>query len=95
MKKYWVSWYQRVDYSEFELDSPWWTTGWRCSDDAETICAAIVAESSKDAEERIYRAYDKRPETIEFRFVDEKPSDWTPFGDRFKQQKWMQWSEAV
>jgi hypothetical protein len=95
VKKYWISWYHLIDYSDFELDLPWWSTGWRCSDEADTICAGIIANSSEDAEERIYRAYDERPLEIEFRFVDLKSNDWSPFGSRFVKREWMRWPEAV
>ena len=93
MLRFWVSWYHEEPFSEFELDFPWWTTGYRCSDGAETICSAIIAPTTECAKEFIYEAYDVRPQSIEFRFVDPRADYWTPFGDRFCRREWMNWPE--
>lgn len=91
MKVYWVSWYHTSEFSEFELHSPWWITGSRDHDDAETVCAAIRSVSIKQAKEQIYKAYDSPPRLIEFRFVEKMRSDFSPFNDRFQKQSWMIW----
>ena len=91
MTNYWVSWYATEANGPYEIHTPWWCTGWRLSDDAETICAALKAKSEHDAMEQIYRAYDQRPDSIEFRFVEPRPDDWSPFDDRFQRAEWLGW----
>lgn len=91
MKKFWVSWFNPEDLGVFELHSPWWTSGYRGSDDAATICAAIRADHIEGAKDRVLRSYDVIPDDVEWRFVEERPDDWTPFSDRFQKADWMQW----
>lgn len=91
MHPYWISWYHPDDSNLFTLTTPYWSTGWRDSDDAETICAAVRADNVDDAVELIHAAYDQRPEALELRFVVEKKPDWSPFSDRFPRFDWMQW----
>jgi hypothetical protein len=87
--KFWISWHSTEEMSAFELNTPWWISGYRGSDDAAIICAAVKAASKEHAEQIIYESYDNRPASIEFRFCDERPDDWTPFCDRFKRAEWM------
>lgn len=96
--KFWLSWWHNVSLGEFELHSPWWISGYSALGDS--ICAAIIAQDENEAKEIIYKAYDKRPESLAegytlltWRFCESKPNDWEPFGDRFPLQKWMVWSE--
>lgn len=96
MRNYWISWIHCIEImGKFELHSPWWISGsiWFGEQDteADTICAAIKAFSEEDALELIYKCYDIRPEEIEFRFCNERNSDWQPFSDRFPRAKWMKW----
>lgn len=97
MLRFWVSWYHEEPFGELKLEFPWWTTGWRCSDYADTICAAVIAPTQEGAEEIIYKACEFRPEVIEFRFVDSKPDDWIPFNERFRsgKEKWRKWANAT
>jgi hypothetical protein len=92
-KNWWVSWYNTHTGDAFELHSPWWVSGTRMSDDADTIVAAIRAPSEKAAKGKVIAAYDRPPVTsLEWRFCEERPEDWSPFGsDRFPQAAWMQW----
>ncbi len=90
VENYWISWFDPC-YGGWELHSPWWVSGYRGSDDAPTICAAVKAESAEEAKASIHRAYDM-PCTLEFRFVEEKPPGWSPFSDRFRRAEWMQWT---
>lgn len=90
---FWVSWYARAEYGEFELHSPWWISGWRLSDDARTICAAVMASDEEAAQEAVYASYDVRPSGIEFRFVEPQDSYWIQFSDRFPRADWMRWPE--
>ena len=92
--KYWISWYSKKKYKEFEICNPWWYSGSRCSDGAVTICAALIASSEEDAKEQIYKAYDIRPKDIEFRFCDLKEDCWSPFNSRFQRKDWMVWEEV-
>lgn len=93
-KKYWISWYMTRDAGPFELHTPWWVSGLRVSDDAQTICAAIVAASEIDAKQKIKNSYDNPPENLEFRFCEERSSDWSPFSGRFKRADWMIWNDV-
>jgi hypothetical protein len=90
LKRYWVSWYHQEDYSSFRVDTAWWSTGW--NDTAETICAAVLATDPENARLQITAAYGS-PHELKFRFMTEKPGDWSPFGERFPRADWMQWPE--
>lgn len=89
MHSYWISWYHAPNFSAFELRSPWWISGERAADNAQSICAAIKANNEKEAHEMIYKCYDLPPNKIEFRFCEIKHNDWSPFGDRFPKSSWM------
>lgn len=92
MKSFWISWWHDIEkLGEFELHSPWWRSGIRMSDDAESICAAIQGYDEAQAKERVLMSYDERPEDLEWRFVEERPDDWSPFSGRFPRAAWMQW----
>lgn len=92
MKSYWVSWYHTENLGGFELNTPWWRSGYRGSDDAPTICAAIRADHEEGARDRVLTSYDVRPDDVEWRFVEERPDDWTPFSGRFPKAGWMDWA---
>jgi len=91
-KSFWVSWYHDPDGPEFELWSPWWISGWRPVDDFEkvhsTVCAAIKAENEDAAKAKVLSSYDE-PVEIEWRFVEGRPDEWSPFSARFPKAKWM------
>jgi len=96
VRPYWVSWYGRNGI--FELHSPWWITGSRDIEDdegedaADTIfCAAVMARDEFGAKNAIAQAHDVGRTIGEWRFCEERPSDWSPFGDRFRRADWMQW----
>lgn len=103
MKNFWVSFWAAREFGAFEIHSPWWFSGYRFKpgtklddiDDEDTtessVCAAVRAESEEAAREFIYQSFDVRPECIEFRFVEERPADWSPYSDRFRQAAWMKW----
>jgi len=94
MNNWWVSWYHEEKFSDFELESPWWLTGYRCADDAATICAAIKANSQEEATKQVYSAYDEMPKIIEFRFVEVRDDAWSPFNSRFEKGEWMIWEDT-
>ena len=97
---YWVSWYATEENGPFTLNWPWWFSGYRCSDDADTTCTAVRAPSENHAKALVILAHDKPPNQIEWRFVEERPDDWSPFCDRFPRAEWMpdfprpEWREA-
>lgn len=88
IRPFWVSWYGTG--KEFELHSPWWISGWR--DDQPTICAAVRAIDELSAKAQIIDAHDEVLDKLpEWRFVEERPEDWSPFSGRFPRADWMQW----
>lgn len=93
MNKFWLSWYHTEDMGPLELHSPWWVSGYRGSDDAATICAAVIATDETEAESLIRASYDTQPDGIDWRFCEEQTRDWSPFCDRFPRRDWMQWPE--
>jgi hypothetical protein len=60
--------------------------------DIPTICAAIIAEDEEAARRIVIEAHDK-PVVPEWRFVEARPEDWTPFCDRFQRKDWMKWPD--
>jgi len=93
-KRFWVSWYTD-EMGTWELHFPWWTSGY--SDTFYIICAAVVAENEDQVREIIYSCYDKRPDNLEFSFINERPDDWSPFNDRFQAKDWMTecWDKVI
>lgn len=90
-KAFWLSWYNVLPMASFELHRPWWISGYRVSDDAETICAALIAPDESAAKQFILNAYDEPPKSVEWRFCEERFGDWSPFSDRFPRADWMKW----
>lgn len=88
MKRWWISWYGNG--TPFTLDSPWWISGYRGSDGVPTFCAAVVAEDEKSAKAVVAMAYDK-PWDVDWRFANERDSNWSPFCERFPKTDWMTW----
>lgn len=94
-KVFWLSWYQDWVEGAFELHRPWWWTGVRADDGAATICAAIIAPDQEVAKALVVAAYERPPKSVEWRFCEERPNDWTPFCDRFERKPWMRWPEPT
>lgn len=92
MKPYWISWYSTAAMGAWELHSPWWVSGSRCSDDALTICAAVAAKDEEHAQSIVRKSYDKQVRNVQWRFCEEKEHGWSPFSDRFPRAKWMKWN---
>jgi hypothetical protein len=92
--RWWVSWYATKSAGPFTLHTPWWESGWRMSDDAGTVVAAVLAPTEDAAKEVVLAAHDARPAALEWRFVNSRPADWTPFCDRFQRANWMRWPET-
>lgn len=99
-KNFWLSWYHDQRFGEFELNSPWWISGYAWDHDDEelqTICAALRAKDENAVREKVYRSYDVRPAYLEFRFCELRDDDWIPWdvapGEqvRFPKADWMIW----
>jgi hypothetical protein len=88
-KPFWISWWS-TDVA-FTLHTPWWISGHRGDDGADSICAAVRAEDEDAAKALVQAAHDDPSVAIEWRFVGERPADWTPFSDRFQRAAWMEW----
>lgn len=99
MKRFWVSWYDTCG-GKYELHSPWWRSGFRMGGaDGETeeptVCAAIEATDEDAAKAAVIAAHDEpRPDDLEWRFVEERPDDWSPYCDRFRAAPWMKWATS-
>jgi hypothetical protein len=95
LNKYWISWYCPFGrMGKFELHSPWWVSGE--SEDAFTICAAVQAKNEPEAKQIIRQCHDEpRPNTIHWRFCDQRAEDWSPFCDRFPRASWMKWEDKA
>ena len=85
MKRFWISWYQPTEDYRPLADPPnaavlgWWCSGYRCSDEAATLCALVAAEDERRAEAAVKVDW---PEAEEWRFCEERADDWRPT-DRF------------
>jgi hypothetical protein len=91
MTNYWISWYHNhAKLGEFELHSPWWVSG-SDLDGNVTIVAAVKAEDEDAARVVIHECYDTASFSLDWRFVNERESDWAPFCDRFPKADWMKW----
>jgi len=96
MRNFWISWEHRSDYGDFVLPSPWWVSGGGndgLENQFDSICAAVRAEDEDDAKRIIIKSFDSVPpmDNFKWRFVDEKPENWSPFSDRFPRDQWMSW----
>jgi len=74
-----ISWYSTEEMGAYTLKFPWWISGYRCSDDASVIVAAIPL-GRKEAIEAVLSAYDKRPGIVEWRFNNEHEGEpWSAY----------------
>lgn len=89
-KRFWVSWWEPYENGDDDVrPRKWplkngilnyWNSGSR--EDAASICALIEAESEEAVEQAVAK---QGWSPKEWRFIEEKPSDWTP-GSRFPMQ---------
>lgn len=93
LRPFWISWYHREGYSDYELHWPWWCSGY--GDGYKTICAAVMAEDEGAAIAIVIDSYlDVSTIPIDADFINlnqEKPAGWSPFNERFQRADWMQW----
>lgn len=90
-RRYWVSWWQTEESGSFTLNYPWWVSVERIGDGAGSICAAMMARDDDDVRRVVLASHDNPDAPIEWRFIEEKPADWSPFSGRFRQADWMIW----
>lgn len=86
---FWVSWTHHINYGDFTLRFPWWTTkldGKICQ-----IYAAIRAENELQVREIIGNCYAKPLASIEMKFIQSQPRNWSPFRDHYQWKPWMEW----
>lgn len=83
LKNFWVSWYGA--HGAYTLDWPWWVVGHGMGggNGIATICAAVQAKNADAAKKIVWEGHDLPPQHLEFRFVSERPADWTPYCRRF------------
>lgn len=95
MKRFWLSWHETGPH---DYKGPWWTSGKSVQMDPVSYMpkevnhcfAAVLAENAYAAQTIIMdRHLGVRP--VSFLFVQEMPSNWEPFSDRFPQHDWMEW----
>jgi hypothetical protein len=87
--RWWVSWYGHN--GTFELHRPWWISGYEVDGECRDIfCAALLATSEEDCRSLISFCHDSGLEP-EFRFIEARAGDWSPFCDRFQRAAWMVW----
>ncbi len=90
IKRFWISWYQPTeDYRPLTYPPNNVIFGYWCSGSVDetnwTLCALVDAHNVTKAKEVICKDW---PEAIEWRFVEQKSSDWLP-NDRFPLKDWM------
>lgn len=86
---FWVRWTGSPN-CDFALASPWWCSGWD-GRDRPIFVAAVRAPSGEAAMKKIKTAHTRGATMIEWSFVNLRPDDWSPFGDRFPRADWMVW----
>lgn len=92
--KYWISWWDDVErLPEFERQQPWWTSG-EDDEGRVSLCTAAIANSEQEAKDQIRSNYDYPPESLDWRFIQERPEDWSPFNSRFQKASWMEWEDG-
>lgn len=93
LKRFWISWWWHPEtHGVFTLSSPWWQTS-TDTQGRESICAAVLAPDEAAARDLIFSAFAVEPAGLEFRFFDQKPGGWDPFGKRFPRRDWMVWPD--
>ncbi len=90
--RWWASWYFT---GPFTYDGPWWISGY--GHGTSIICAAVIAPTADDARALIMSAHDdpqSAPQDADWRFIDSRAADFSPFGSRFPRADWMRWPAA-
>lgn len=87
--RWWLSFWSS-DISKFEYHGPWWISGYD-SNNRRSVCAAVIADNESEAKETIKNAHDSGFEPDEWRFINNRSDEWSPFSDRFQKREWMKW----
>lgn len=90
VRRWWVRWYNCfAEMGPFTLYTPWWISGTTMDEPEKQIIVALIkAKDGGEVKEIIYTSYDKRPDKIEFSFINEVEPTWQP-SDRFPWEDWM------
>lgn len=90
VRRWWVRWYNCfAEMGPFTLYTPWWISGTTMDEPEKQIIVALIkAKDVGEVKEIIYTSYDKRPDKIEFSFINEVEPTWQP-SDRFPWEDWM------
>lgn len=90
VRRWWVRWYNCfAEMGPFTLYTPWWISGTTMDEPEKQIIVALIkAKDGEEVKEIIYTSYDKRPDKIEFSFINEVEPTWQP-SDRFPWEDWM------
>lgn len=94
--KFWMSFWLPNSVA-FEYKGPWWVSGHRFprgldNDYSEdSICAAVKAESERAAKELLLAGIEQPHQDVEWRFIEEKPADWSPYSGRFQKSEGVEW----
>lgn len=91
---WWLSWWNPPGEA-FTLHSPWWISGHRLEEGEDSIVAAVRAETAPAAWAKVKAGYDNRDVAFEWRFIEVRPDDWSPFNGRFPKADWMDWAERT
>lgn len=68
---------------------PWWESG--SNDNSIYVCVACRYPNENIAISEIKRAFGQ---DIEFSFIHQQKSDWSPFNTRFENDDWMKWPDG-
>lgn len=91
--KYWVSfWVDDKLLPKFEMHRPWWVSA-QDMRDRSSICCAVIADNEDAVKDYVKSCFDGGfvPKNIEYRFINKREEDWSPFSARFSFAEWMQW----
>lgn len=95
MRNFWASFYCTEErLGDFEYHGPWYVSGEGATDSgawAMSVCVALRADSEEEVRAIIARSFDDGEGPAEWRFIEERPTDWKPFSERFPRAPWMRW----
>jgi hypothetical protein len=92
---FWASFWTTTP-ERWEYEGPWWVTGetGHHGNTATSICLAVQAESEEQVRAIIVAAHGGTAPD-EWRFVNPRQDDWTPYSNRFRPASWMRWPYPV
>lgn len=92
-RRWWVSFFiPEKRLGEMEIHAPWWISGERDTDKGTevSVCVAVLADDEDHVKDCIIGCFDN-PMDPEWRFIEERENNWSPFSGRFPRGDWMQW----